>query len=102
VDSDHKKQWESLTGLKQAKGLIQGPSARRTTELLELNRNQLWWVVGLLTGHCHLNDESATHILCDYEAIAYLRLRHLGHLFLEQDDYHDAPVSKIQNKDISV
>jgi hypothetical protein len=53
-------------------------------------------VTGLLTGHCHLKgllfkmgltesptcerclekDESATHILCDCEAIAYLRFRY--------------------------
>jgi hypothetical protein len=38
---NHQKYWESLTGLKQAKGLTQGPSARRTEELLKLNRNQL-------------------------------------------------------------
>jgi hypothetical protein len=71
--------------LKQAKGFISGPSARRTKDLLKLNTDQLRWVVGLLTGHCHLKghlfklgltddptyerclqeDESATHILCD-------------------------------------
>jgi hypothetical protein len=38
----------------QAKELIQGPSAKRTKDLLRLNRDQLRWVVGLLTGHCHL------------------------------------------------
>jgi hypothetical protein len=27
---NHKKHWESTTGLKQAKGLTPGPSARRT------------------------------------------------------------------------
>jgi hypothetical protein len=27
---------------------------RRAKEPLSLNRNQLWLVVGLLTGHCHL------------------------------------------------
>jgi hypothetical protein len=27
---DHKKYWESLTGLKQPKGFLQGPSVRRT------------------------------------------------------------------------
>jgi hypothetical protein len=79
---DHKKHWESLTGLKQTKGLIQGTSARRTKELLSLNRDPLLWVVGLLTGHVHLKghlfktgligsplcescleeDETATHI----------------------------------------
>jgi hypothetical protein len=36
-----KKYWESTTGLKQAKGLISGPSARRTKDLLKLNRDQL-------------------------------------------------------------
>jgi hypothetical protein len=80
-----------------------------TKELLELNRNQLRWVTGLLTGHCHLKghlfkmgltdsptcerclekDESATHILCDCEAIACLRFRHLGHYFMEPGDYQD-------------
>jgi hypothetical protein len=112
LDRDHKKHWESLTGLKHAKGFLQEPSAWGSKELLKLNRNQLWWVTGLLTGHCHLEghllkmgltysaifercleeDESATHILCDCEAIAYLRFRHLGHYFMERDDYQDAPI----------
>jgi hypothetical protein len=34
----HAKQWESMAGLKQAKGLITGPSAARTKDLLKLNR----------------------------------------------------------------
>jgi hypothetical protein len=90
TDRNHKKYWESTTGLKQAKRFISGPSARRTKDLLQLNRDQLRWVVGLLTGHCHLKghlfklgltdaptcerclqeDESATYNLCDCEAIA--------------------------------
>jgi hypothetical protein len=53
-EQESQKQWESQTGLKQAKGLISGPSARRTKDLLELNRDQLRWVVGVLTGHCYL------------------------------------------------
>jgi hypothetical protein len=40
-------------------------------------------------------DKSATDILCDCEAIAYLRFRHLGHYFMEPGDYQDAPISKI-------
>jgi hypothetical protein len=51
---NHTKQWESTDGLKQANGLISGPSARRTKDLLKLNRDQLRWIVGLFTGHCHL------------------------------------------------
>jgi hypothetical protein len=49
-----KKNGESTTGLKEAKGLIPGSSATRTKDLLKLNRDQLRWVVWLFTGHCHL------------------------------------------------
>jgi hypothetical protein len=79
----HQKYWESLTGLKQAKGFLRRSSIRRTKELLKINRNQLRRVTGLLTGYCHLRgylfqmvllngpicewclekDESATHTL---------------------------------------
>jgi hypothetical protein len=52
--SDHMKHWDSLSGLKEAKTLIQGPSANKTRELLRLNRNELRWVVGLLTENSHL------------------------------------------------
>jgi hypothetical protein len=66
-------------------------------------------------GHCHLKgdlfklgltddstcercleeDESATRILCDFEAMAYLRLSHLGQFFMEPSDYYDAPLCKV-------
>jgi hypothetical protein len=52
----HKKHWESTTGLRQAKGLIPGSSARRTKHLFKSNRDQLRWVAGIFTGHCHLKD----------------------------------------------
>jgi hypothetical protein len=113
MNRNHKKYWESTTGLKQAKGLSSGSSAKRTMGLLKLNTDQLRWVVGLLAGHCHLKrhlfklgltddptcercleDESATHILCDCEAIAYFRFRHLGQFFMEPSDY-DAPINKV-------
>jgi hypothetical protein len=84
-------------------------------DLLKLIRNQLRWVVGLLTGHYHLKghlyklgltddptcdrclqeDESATRILCDCDAIAYLKFRHLGQFFMEPSDYYDAPIFKV-------
>jgi hypothetical protein len=73
------------------------------------------WVVGLLTGHCHLkghlfklgltvdpicercldDDESSIHILCDCEAVAYTRFRHLGQYFMEPSDYYDVPIDKV-------
>jgi hypothetical protein len=40
---------------------------------------------------CLDKEESATHILCNYQAIAYLRFHHMGHNFMEPSDYHDAP-----------
>jgi hypothetical protein len=115
MNRNHKKHWESITGLRQAKGLILGPSVRRTKDLLKLNRDQLRWVVGLPTGHCHLKahifklgltddttcerclekDESTTRILCDSEAIAYLRFHHLGQFLMEPSDYYDAPINKV-------
>jgi hypothetical protein len=69
----------------------------------------------MVTGHCHLKghlfnlgltddpicercleeEESATHILCDGEAIAYLRFRHLGQFSMEPSDYYDAPINKV-------
>jgi hypothetical protein len=54
TNSNNKRYWESIIRVTQAKGVIQGPSARRTKDLLKLKRDQLRWVVGLLTGHCHL------------------------------------------------
>jgi hypothetical protein len=56
MNRNHKKNktWRAIIGLKQAKGFIPGPSARRTKDLLKLNRYQLRWVTGLFTGHCHL------------------------------------------------
>jgi hypothetical protein len=41
---------------------------------------------------CLEEDESATNILCDCEAMAYLRFRHLGQFFMEPSDYYDAPI----------
>jgi hypothetical protein len=34
-------------------------------------------------------------ILCDCEAIANLRFRHLGQFFMEPSDYYDAPINKV-------
>jgi hypothetical protein len=44
---------------------------------------------------CLKEDESTTHILCDCEAIAYLRFRHLGQFFMEPSDFYDAPIFKV-------
>jgi hypothetical protein len=44
---------------------------------------------------CLEENESATHILCDCEAVAHVTFRHLGHFFMEPSDYYDAPIDKV-------
>jgi hypothetical protein len=108
-------EWAEREQIPAESGFVSGSSARRTKDLLKLNRDQLRWVVGLHTGHCHLTghlfkmaltddptcercleeNESATHILCDCEAIANLRFRHLGQFFMEPSDYYDAPINRV-------
>jgi hypothetical protein len=39
-------------------------------------------------------DESATHILCDCEAVAHVIFHHLGQFFIKPSDYYDAPYTK--------
>jgi hypothetical protein len=44
---------------------------------------------------CLQEDESATHISCDCDAIAHLRFRHLSQFFMEPSDYYDTPINKV-------
>jgi hypothetical protein len=44
---------------------------------------------------CQEGNETATHILCECEALAYLRLCHLGQYFMEPSEYFDIPTNKI-------
>jgi hypothetical protein len=44
---------------------------------------------------CQEKDESATHILCDCEARAYLRFSHLGQFLMEPNDYYGTPIHKV-------
>jgi hypothetical protein len=37
----------------------------------------------------------ASCFLCDCEAVAHIRLRHLGQFFMEPSDYYDAPIDKV-------
>jgi hypothetical protein len=111
----HEKHWQSIRRERQAKGFLKKPSSKKAGELLNLSRNQFRIMTGLLTGHCHLKghllkvgllnspqcdrckqaSEMASHILCDCEALATLRFRHLGHHFIKPDGFEDISVSKI-------
>jgi uncharacterized metal-binding protein len=89
------KYWQSIYEQKQ--GFLIQSSAIKAGELLNLSGNQLPIMIGLLTGHCHLKEhlcklglvkspgcerckqasEMASHVLCDCEAPAALRFRHM-------------------------
>jgi hypothetical protein len=90
-------------------------TCKKGGELVNLSRNQLRIMTGLLIGHCHLKghlfnlglvnsleydrckqaSETASHILCDREALATLRFRHLGYHFIKPGDFEDISVNKI-------
>jgi hypothetical protein len=42
-----------------------------------------------------MNKATQAYILCDCEAIAHIRFRHLGQFFMEPSDYYDAPINKV-------
>jgi len=111
----HKEHWQSISGQTQAKGLLKRPSAKGTEELLSLSQNQLrilsWLLAELshLDGHlltlglvdnpsfvrCKQAFEISLHVLCDYEALATLRFRHMGQHFMKPSDFDDFFVSRI-------
>lgn len=71
--------------------------------------------MGLLLGHCHLNghlfklglvdspgcdrcnqaSETVSHVICDCEALATLRCKHLGQHFMKPGHFLDIFISKI-------
>jgi hypothetical protein len=61
-----------------------------TVELLIILFSTLEAQLGLINDpiceRCQEKDESATHILCDCEAVAQIRFRHLGQFFMEPSD----------------
>jgi hypothetical protein len=44
---------------------------------------------------CKKASETAARVLCDCEALAVLKFRHLGNNFLKPDDFADVSVNKI-------
>jgi hypothetical protein len=51
---------------------------------------------------CLEADESAAHDLCDCEALASLRFRHLGQFFMKPSGFYDAPIGKVLHFILSV
>jgi len=53
VSRTHEKYQQSILGQSQAKGFLKISSVTRAGGLLNVSRNQLRIMMGLLTGHCH-------------------------------------------------
>ena len=90
-----------------------GGLSKKAGELLDLSRNQIRLITGLLTEYCHLKghllklvlvnspecdgckqaSEMASRILCHCEALATLRYRYLSHHFMKPGDSEDISVS---------
>jgi hypothetical protein len=50
----HNVYWQTICGQTHVNGILKGPSPKKAGELLNLSRNQLRIMTGLLTEHHHL------------------------------------------------
>lgn len=97
VMDEANKAWRNSSGMRHSKLTLTGYSKKLTQESLSLNRNKLRLIVSLLTGHgplrkhlhrlglsrgepidcrlCGLEEETATHILFECEALDNRRFR---------------------------
>lgn len=112
LGEENHRRWRNSAGQRQAKELNRDRLELRHKELFKLNRNGLRRAIGLLTGHCtlkrhlnilgissdptcrgcHLEEETARHILCDCEVFSAHRFEHLGRHIIEPWELQDIPV----------
>lgn len=106
--------WRTTNGQRQAK-LLLSHSTSWTKKVLSLSKLELRKLTGALTGHCpvryHLKNmgkapdstcrfcqeatETASHLLCECEAVHQKRLRHLGSWFLKPEQVMDVAPRKV-------
>jgi hypothetical protein len=104
--------WKSFKDYKYSKALMEGPEQGRATKLLNMSRQQLSVVIGLLTGHLGLNghlhrigkelnpfcrrclngNETVEHLLCEFESLTMSRGRIFGQSFGELQKLSHVPV----------
>jgi hypothetical protein len=113
-EQEHEEYLQSIHGQTQSTGFLKISTAKRAGKSLNLSRNQLRILKGSLTGHSHSTGhlfknwtgkrscdrckqahKTAPHVLCDCEALATLRFRHLGHHFVKPGDSEDISISRI-------
>ena len=103
--SQHNSRWNSLCNCRTSRATMATSHSSRTSFLLELHRNQLRSLLGVLTGHCKLNkhlyrmqlrnnptcdlcreeEETVVHFLCSCPVLRTHRLHSFGSYFLAED-----------------
>jgi ribonuclease HI len=103
-----KHEWTHKPGMKHAKKFIKDYNARRSKDILNLHRNQIHLVTGMLTGHyplrgrlhrmrlieedicrfCNEEEETAEHILCNCFALVRLRLKYFTKTNIGPTDHY--------------
>jgi hypothetical protein len=104
--------WKSGKDCKHSRALMEGPQQGKATKLLNMSRQQLFVVIGLLTGHLGLNghlyktgkdinplcrrcldgNETVEHLLCECESLTISRSRIFGQSFGELQQLLHVPV----------
>jgi ribonuclease HI len=102
----HQRCWTSREDCRQTKMFVQGPSKNRTSYLLSLKKSELRTLIGVVTGHCPLNnhmktmrlansptcnrcleeDETVEHFLCRCPAFSQARNRNIGGYELDSEE----------------
>jgi hypothetical protein len=115
VSREHQEYWQSTPGQSHAKSFLSKLSAKRIVKFPKSNRSQARQVGGPLKGRCHLKGhlfklgvtdspicgryhketETASHILCECEALAKLRFCSLGKHLMEPSDFEEILLCKI-------
>ena len=106
-----KESWKSSKDCKYSKALMEGPQQGRAIKLLNMRRQQLSVVIGLLIGHLGLNghlhkigkdinplcrclngNETVEHLLCECESLTVSRGCIFGQSFGELQQLSHVPV----------
>ena len=115
LDDKLKDYWTHVAKLRHSKQFIRGYSSKMSYQLLSLTRKQVRILTMFLTGHAFFNkhlkkmglvnddkcrkcgdiQETAEHLLCDYESLAFKRKSIFGQPELEPSDFMKFPLKKI-------
>ena len=117
VSNEHSLYWNNLDSCRQSKYFIKNPGNKISKVALNLSKQKLHLLVGILTGHSTLNghlhrmrltdssicnacqeeEETAIHFTCYCPSQSQLRNRVFGKYFLTLDEYKEVDVLDISS-----